>query len=98
MAWIGKKKLAFIPLFRPNAHPPDQIPDDWENQILRRVLFDPVNGMDRSLRAYIHAASSGRADLDAVVLGRESADQQDVPANFLEGRLGSQLREQGFDA
>jgi hypothetical protein len=24
-----------------NAHPPDQIPADWPDQILRRVLFDP---------------------------------------------------------
>ena len=38
-------------------------------QILRRVLFDPDPnaGADRSLRAYIHAASSGLADLEAVV-------------------------------
>jgi hypothetical protein len=100
MTWIGRKKLAFVPLFRPNAHPPDQIPADWENQILRRVLFDPdpTTGADRSLRAYIHAASSGRADLDAVVMPRESVDQQDVPVAFLEGKLGAQLRSQGFNA
>ena len=100
MTWIGRKKLAFVPLFRPNAHPPDQIPTDWENQILRRVLFDPnpTTGADRSLRAYIHAASSGRADLDAVVMPRESVDQQDVPVAFLEGKLGAQLRSQGFNA
>jgi len=100
MTWIGKKKIAFVPVFRPNAHPPDQIPTDWENQILRRVLFDPnsTTGADRSLRAYIHAASSGRADLDAVVMPREIVDQQDVPVNFLEGKLGAQLRSQGFNA
>src|SRR6185436_16264297 len=57
MTWIGKKKIAFVPVFRPNAHPPDQIPTDWEKQILQRVLFDPnpTTGGDRSLRAYIHA-------------------------------------------
>lgn len=100
MTWIGRKKLALIPLFRPNAHPPDQIPADWENQILRQVLFDPVprTGSDRSLRAFIHAASSGRADLDAVVMPRETANQQDVPPDFLEGKLGSQLRAQWFHA
>src|ERR1041384_2195876 len=100
MTWIGRKKIAFVPLFRPNAHPPDQIPTDWENQILRRVLFDPdpTTGADRSLRAYIHAASSGRADLDAVVMPRESANQQGVPVDFLEGKLGAGLRSQGFNA
>jgi hypothetical protein len=25
MTWIGRKKLALVPLFRQNAHPPDQI-------------------------------------------------------------------------
>jgi len=100
MAWIGRKKLALVPLYRPNAHPPDQIPADWTNQILRRVLFDPdpSTRADRSLRAYIHAASSGRADLDAVVLPMATVDQQDVPAVVLEGQLGAQLRNQGFDA
>ena len=52
--WLGRKRVAFVPLFRPNAAPPDQIPPDWENAILRRVLYDPrreANGADRSLRA-----------------------------------------------
>ena len=35
--WIGRKKLALVPVYRPNAKPPDQIPADWNNQILRRV-------------------------------------------------------------
>jgi hypothetical protein len=100
MTWIGRKKLALVPLSRSNAHPPDQIPADWEDQIMRRVLFDPApgTGADRSLRAYIHAASSGRADLDAVVMPRQVLDQQDVHVDALEGQLGSQLRGQGFDA
>ncbi|MGH8527051.1 MAG: hypothetical protein ACREXY_23450, partial [Gammaproteobacteria bacterium] len=94
MAWIGEKRLALVPLFRTNAHPPDQVPADWEDQILRRMLFDPMPGtsVDRSLRAYIHAASSGQADLDAVVMPRMSADQQDVPVGFLEPQIGAQLR------
>jgi hypothetical protein len=100
MTWIGRKKIALVPLFRSNAHPPDQVPADWEDQILRRVLFDPTSGIvsDRSLRAYIHAASSGRADLDVVVMPRMTAAQQDVPVGFLEGQLGAQLRAQGFNA
>jgi hypothetical protein len=100
MAWIGRKKLALVPVYRPNAIPPDQIPADWNNQILRRVLFDPDprTGMDRSLRAYIHTASSGVADLDAFVMPMEIVDQQDVPPTVLEGQLGPQLRAQGFHA
>ncbi len=98
MNWIGTKRLALVPLYRPNAHPPDVIPPDWPNDILRRALFDPdpTTGSDRSLRAYIHAASSGRADLDAVVMPMETIDQQDVPPAALEARLGSGLRDQGF--
>jgi len=100
MTWIGRKKVAFVPVYRPHALPPDQIPADWHNDILRRVLFDPDSrtGRDRSLRAYLRAASSGVADLDAVVLSMQTVDAQDVPANALEGQLGSTLRDQGFDA
>ena len=119
MPWIGRKKIAFIPVYRSNAHPPDLIPTDWTNQILQRVLFDPdltsqlslpcapLIAADRSLRAYIHAASSGRADLDAVVKQMQVVDLpvpggkdfNDVPVDYLEGQLGSQLRDQeGFDA
>src|SRR5688500_2931327 len=88
MPWIGPKRLALVPLSRTNALPPDQIPADWEDQIMRRMLFDPAigTGADRSLRAYIHAVSSGRADLDAVVMPRMTAAQQDVPVGFLEGQ------------
>ena len=100
MSWIERKKLALIPLFRQNADPPDQIPADWENQILRRVVFDPdpTTGADRSLRAYIGTASSGRADLDAVVMKMQTVDHKDFPDGVLEDRLGPQLRAQGFDA
>jgi hypothetical protein len=100
MAWSGRKRLALIPLYRPHAVPPDQIPADWNNQILQRMLFDPDprTGADRSLRAYIRAASSGLADLDAVVMAMAVVDQQDVPPTVLEAQLGSQLRDQGFDA
>jgi hypothetical protein len=100
MTWIGRKKLAFVPVYRPNAHPPDQIPADWTNDILRRVLFDPdpTTGADRSLRTYIQKVSSGHADLDAVVLPQQDVDLQDVPPGILEVQLGPQLRDQGFDA
>lgn len=102
MAWIGRKKVAFIPVFRPNAqNPPDVIPADWKSDILRRVLFDPdtKTGSDRSLRAYIHAASSGRGDLDAMVMPMVTIDLQDVRLDILDERLdGLRLRNQGFDA
>src|SRR6266496_5425827 len=101
MAWIGRKKIAFVPVYRPNARPPDQIPTDWPNQILRRVLFDPDTrtGADRSLRAYFHAASSGRADFDAVVRPMVIIDQQDVLPELFDKELGGpKLRAQGFDA
>jgi hypothetical protein len=58
MIWLGRKKLALVPLYRPNAHPPDQIPPDWNNQILRRVLFDPdaTTGADPEAAGLFHAA------------------------------------------
>lgn len=101
MAWIGRKKIAFIPVFRPHAAPPDAIPSDWAGDILRRVLFDPdtKTGADRSLRAYIHAASSGRADLDAVVMPTVVIDRQDVRLDHADvQQLGQQMRDRGFDA
>jgi hypothetical protein len=99
MPWIGRKKLAFVPVYRPRAVPPDVIPPNWEGEIYRRALYDPdpLTRQDRSLRAYIHTVSSGRADLDAVVLPLEEVDQQDVPPGILEGKLGPALREQGVD-
>jgi hypothetical protein len=101
MAWIGRKKIAFVPLFRTNAIPPDVIPADWNSDILRRVLFDPDKntGVDRSLRAYINAASSGRADLDPIVMPMATTDIRDVRLELLDNMLdGPGLRAQGFDA
>src|SRR5262245_5658246 len=101
MAWIGRKKIAFIPVFRPNARPPDVIPTDWNSDILRRVFYDPDKrtGLDRSLRAYIHAASSGVANFDAVVMPMATIDLQGVRLEFLDNLLdGPGLGAQGFDA
>jgi hypothetical protein len=99
--WIGRRRVAFVPLFRSHAAPPDQVPPDWGNAILRRVLYDPrpeANGADRSLRAWVRAASSGRADLDPVVLKMQTIDKQAVAPNELDGTLGGQLRDQGMHA
>ena len=102
MAWLGRKRIAFIPLHRPNAHPPDDpVPADWPAEIMRRVYYDPNafgNLPDRSFRTYIHTVSSGLADLDATVLPMEVLDQQDVPPNALAGKLEAALRAQGFNA
>jgi hypothetical protein len=99
--WLGTKRVAFVPLFRTVAAPPDQIPANWEQTILARVLYNPrpeANGADRSLRAWVRAASSGRADIDPVVLPMRSIDRQVVEADDLEGELGDELRDQGMDA
>lgn len=99
--WLGRKRVAFVPLFRSNAAPPDQIPPDWENAIYRRVVYDPrreANGADRSMRAWLRAASSGLADIDPLVLPMQTINKQVVTVNELEGALGSRLRDQGMDA
>jgi PASTA domain-containing protein len=105
MAWLGRKKLAFIPLSRTNIQPPDVIPSDWPGQIMQRVFFDPptnstgtaIPGTDRSVRAYFHTVSSGLADLDVVVLPPKTIGQKDVPPDALEATLGNELRSKGFD-
>jgi hypothetical protein len=99
MAWLGRKKLAFIPLSRTNAHPPDVIPANWAEQITQRVFFDkdPNTGTDRSVRAYIHTVSSGLADLDVSVQPPQTIAGQDIAPNALEATMGAQLRANGFD-
>jgi hypothetical protein len=106
MAWQGRKKLAFIPLSRTNAQPPDVIPPDWSGQIMQRLFFNPtidlttgnpIPGTDRSVRAYFHAVSSGLADLDVVVFPAQTIAEQDVPPWALEATMGAQLRSEGFD-
>src|SRR5436853_60493 len=99
MSWIGRKKLALVPLHRTNANPPDVIPADWSNQILARVFFapEPTTGVDLSVRAYFHTVSSGLADLDAVVMPMETVVPNLLQPNVLDEQLGAQLRSQGFD-
>ena len=105
MAWLGRKKLAFIPLSRTNIQPPDVIPPDWPGQIMQRLFFDPatnpttgapIPGTDRSVRAYFHTVSSGLADLDVVVLPAQTIAEQNVPPDALEATMGAQLRSEGF--
>ena len=92
--------MAFVPVYRPNAAPPDQLPADWATDILRRVLYNPrveARGEDRSLRAWLRAASSGRADIEPVVAPMQTVNRQVVEADDLEGSLGDTLRGQGCD-
>jgi hypothetical protein len=100
MQWLGRKRIAFVPVFRSRNQPPDQVPADFADQILKRVLYKPAspnNGPDLSLRAWLRAASSGRADLDAAVLPMQTSDAIDTQPDEFEGALGGQLRSQGFD-
>ena len=105
MAWLGRRKLAFIPLSRTNIQPPDVIPPDWPEKIMKRLFFDPptdattgalIPGVDRSVRAYFHTVSSGLADLDVVVLPPQTIAEQNVPPDALEATMGAQLRSEGF--
>ena len=53
MAWIGRKKLALVPVYRSNATPADQIPPNLV-YLIERLFYDPdpKTGLDRSLRTY----------------------------------------------
>ncbi|THK33650.1 hypothetical protein EHS39_34955 [Ensifer sp. MPMI2T] len=103
MPWIARKKVAFLPLFRTITAPvdgPDIIPTDWPSAILARILYhpDPARGnADGSLRAWLLAASSGRADIEPVVLPMRTIDRIDVLADQFEAELGGSLRSEGFD-
>jgi hypothetical protein len=103
MPWTGRKKVAFLPVFRtitPPSDGPDVIPPDWPGAILSRILYHPDpagGGADGALRAWLLAASSGRADIDPVVLPMRTVDRIDVRADHFEAELGGSLRDQGFD-
>jgi hypothetical protein len=74
----------------------DPVPPDWEQQIDRRVNFDPVGGQDVSLRAFLRVCSYGRADVEGHILERRSFGQVDIPVGAFEGELGPSLRAQGY--
>lgn len=95
MAWIGKKKIAFIPVYRPRL---DFVPPDWAEQIERRIYFNPDGThLDASLRNYIYTTSYGRADLEGVILPIVAIDGFEIKVQALSDR-GDSLRSQGFDA
>ena len=86
-------------MYRPHALPRIRSLPTGHNDILRRGCLTLIRGRDGIGRygRTSEAASSGVADVDAVVLSMQTVDAQDVPANALEGQLGSTLRDQGFD-
>ncbi len=96
MSWIRRKKVALVPV-RAGSQ---ALPPDFRNQLLAWALFhpDPTTRRDISLGAYIHSVSSGRADLDVVLMALEPIPYIPPPKDVLEGQLGPQLRSQGFDA
>jgi hypothetical protein len=88
MAWLGRKKLAFIPLSRTNIQPPDIIPTDWPDQIMQRVFFDPVtdpitsvpiSGIDRAVRASSYTDRSLRTYFHTVSSGLADLDVVVLP-------------------
>src|SRR5215213_3120758 len=96
MSWIGKKKIPFIPVYRPSY---DSLSPNWAEQILRRIYFDQAQpGVDKSLRGYINITSYGMADLEGHVLPIVEVDKQDVHVNALAGEYEKSLRSQRFDA
>src|SRR5262245_5776114 len=100
MQWIGTKRVAFVPVFRSKNQPPDVVPADFADQILKRVLFNPMpllGNADGSLRAWLRAASSGRADIDPTVIDMQTSESLDTRPDEFEAALGSQLRNQGVD-
>ena len=105
MAWLGRKKLAFIPLSRTNVRRRMSYrrngPVRLCNGCFSTPTTDPttgnrIPGTDRSVRAYFHTVSSGLADLDVVVLPAQTIAEENVPPDALEVTMGAQLRSEGF--
>jgi hypothetical protein len=69
-AWVGSRRVAFIPARPTNLTPPA----DWTDRMRQRILYDPdpAGGEDCSLRAYYHAISYGKAQLQADVFSEVS--------------------------
>jgi hypothetical protein len=93
LTWVGTKKIAFLPVYRPT----DTVPPDWAQQIERRVHFDPnTSGLDVSLRAFVRVTSYGRADLEGHILPAVEYPNQNIPVGAFAAEYESSLRSQGF--
>jgi hypothetical protein len=97
--WIGKKRVAFVPVDRGqfNSEP---VPPDWRELIEKRIYNwpDPLRGVDVSLRNYIYTTSLGHADIEGVVKDVYPLNRQDVPPGFLAPQFEQQFRNEHFDA
>ena len=76
--WVGVRKLAVVPTFNTQFDPPP--PANWSELVRQRVFNDPdpVNGFDRSLKAYIETISYRRAILEATLFPFAFADGFEV--------------------
>ena len=107
MKWTERKKIAFIPVYRTAPPPPpaiaagavaDVIPDDLEDQILKKVQFNfQPNLGDTSFRAWLKTTSSGKADIDAVVLPMKTVNSWEVAPTIFDAEMRETLVDQKFD-
>ena len=98
MAWIGTKRVAFVPVDRGlfNSEP---VPPNWPQLIEQRIYFwlDPRRGVDVSLCNYIHTTLQGRADIQGVVQDMFPLSRNDVPPDCLAAQFEQQFRNERFD-
>jgi len=66
--WIGVKSVAYVPTVVTNDPRWNQPPANFKDVVTQRLLFDPANGVDRSLRSYLFEVSYGRAILEPTVV------------------------------
>src|SRR6516225_1838038 len=66
--WIGVQSVAYVPTVVTNDPRWNQPPANFKDVVTQRLLFDPANGVDRSLRSYIFEVSYGRASLEPTVV------------------------------
>jgi hypothetical protein len=100
-AWLGTKRVAFLPVSRPSFDLPGSPQGAaWMQQIESRIYYwpDAQRGVDVSLRNYLHTISQGRADIEGVVQEVYTLDRKDVPPDFLASTFEQSFRDQRFDA
>jgi len=99
MAWLGTKRVAFVPVDRGlyNEYP---VPSDWKGDIERRVYYDrdPATGMDVSLRSFILTMSQNRADIAGEVLDTITFLQKAVEPKDLKAQLDPIVQSGKYDA
>jgi hypothetical protein len=99
--WLGKKRVAFLPVSRPSFDPPGSPQGAaWQQQIESRIYFwpDAQRSVDVSLRNYIQTISQGRADIEGEVKSVYTLDQEKVYPSSLASIFEQQFRDEGFDA